>query len=101
MTCVNMFRSTMSNLVDSMTKNNLDTNIIIHDMNLTIMISFMLCYMSWTSLIDLKTLSIHLINEYQYNKDTLNSNIRYTISAKGKLPLEYFSNKLTLQKTNF
>ena len=47
------------------------------------MISFMLCYVSWTSLIDLRTLSIHIINEHQYNEDTFKSNIRRTISAKG------------------
>ena len=52
----------MSSLVDPMTKDNLNTSIIAHDRNLTIMISFMLCYVSWTSLIDLRTLSIHLIN---------------------------------------
>ena len=47
------------------------------------MISFMLCYMSWTSLIDLRMVSIHAINEQQYNEDAFNSNIRRTISAKG------------------
>ena len=50
----------MSNLVDPMTKDNLDTNIIAHDRNLIIMISFMLCYVSWTSLISIKDL-------YQFN----------------------------------
>ena len=29
------------------------------------MISFMLCYVSWTSLIDLRSASIHIENEYQ------------------------------------
>ena len=42
----------MSSLVDPMTKDNLDTNIITHYRNLIIMISLMLCYVSWTSLID-------------------------------------------------
>ena len=39
MTCANIFGSTMSSLVDPMTRDNLDTNIIAHDRNLTIMIS--------------------------------------------------------------
>ena len=47
------------------------------------MISFMLCNVSWTSFIDLRTLSIHLINEHQYNEDAFNSNIRHIINAKG------------------
>ena len=51
MTCASMSGSTMSSLVDPMTRDNLDTDIISHDMNLIIMISFMLCYVSWTSLI--------------------------------------------------
>ena len=38
MTCASMFGSTMSNLVDPMTRDNLDTNIIAHDRNLIIMI---------------------------------------------------------------
>ena len=59
----------MFSLVDPMTRDSLDTNIIAHDRNLIIMISFMLCYMSWTSLIDVIMLSIHLINEQQYNED--------------------------------
>ena len=36
----------MSSLVDPMTMDNLDTNIIAHDKNLMIMIFFMLCYVS-------------------------------------------------------
>ena len=51
MTCASMSGSTMSSLVDPMTMDNLDTDIISHDRNLIIMISFMLCYVSWTSLI--------------------------------------------------
>ena len=39
MTCVSMSGSTMSNLVDPMTRDNLDINIIAHDRNLIIMIS--------------------------------------------------------------
>ena len=39
MTCAILSGSTMSNLVDLMTKDNLDTNIIAHDRNLIIMIS--------------------------------------------------------------
>ena len=66
MTCVSLSESTMSNLVDPMTRDNLDTNIIACDRNLTIMISFMLCFVLWTSLIDLRTLSIHLINKHKY-----------------------------------
>ena len=38
MTCASLSRSTMSNLVDLMTRDNLDTNIIAHDRNLIIMI---------------------------------------------------------------
>ena len=38
MTCANLSRSTMSSLVDPMTRDNLDTNIIAHDKNLIIMI---------------------------------------------------------------
>ena len=38
MTCVSMFRSTMSNPVVPMTRDNLDTNIIAHYRNLIIMI---------------------------------------------------------------
>ena len=36
----------MSSLIDPMTRDNLDTNIIAHGRNLIIMISFMLCYVS-------------------------------------------------------
>ena len=54
MACTSLSISTMSSLVDPMTRNNLDTNIIAYDRNLIIMISFMLCYASWTSLIKLK-----------------------------------------------
>ena len=38
MTSASLSRSTKSNLVDDMTRDNLDTNIIVHDMNLIIMI---------------------------------------------------------------
>ena len=38
MTCASLSGSTMSSLVDPMTKDNLDTNIIAHDRNLIIMI---------------------------------------------------------------
>ena len=38
MKSASMFRSTMSNLVAPMTRDNLDTNIIAHDRNLIIMI---------------------------------------------------------------
>ena len=37
-TCASLSGSTMSSLVDPMTRDNLDTNIIAHDMNLIIMI---------------------------------------------------------------
>ena len=53
-TCTSLSGSTMSSLVDPLTRDNLDTNIITHDRNLIIMIFFMLCYVSWTSLIRLK-----------------------------------------------
>ena len=53
----------MSSLVDPLTRDNLDTNIISHDRNLIIMISFMLCYVSWTSLIQLK---IYINSTYEY-----------------------------------
>ena len=39
MTCASMSGSTMSNLVDPMTRDNLDINIISHDRNLIITIS--------------------------------------------------------------
>ena len=51
-TCASLSGSTMSSLFDPLTRDNLDTNIIAHDRNLIIMIFFMLCYVSWTSLID-------------------------------------------------
>ena len=38
MTCSSLFGSTMSSLVDPMTRDNLDTNIIAHDRNVIIMI---------------------------------------------------------------
>ena len=38
MTCASLSGSTMSNLVNPMTRDNLDTNIIAHDRNLIIMI---------------------------------------------------------------
>ena len=37
MTCVSLSGSTMSSLIDLMTRDNLDTNIIAHDRNLIIM----------------------------------------------------------------
>ena len=39
MTCASLFELTMFSLVNSMTGNNLDTNIIAHDRNIIIMIS--------------------------------------------------------------
>ena len=39
MTCASLSRLTMSSLVNPMTRDNLDTNIIAHDRNLIIMIS--------------------------------------------------------------
>ena len=39
MTCASLSGSTMSSLVDPMTRDNSDTNIIAHDRNLIIMIS--------------------------------------------------------------
>ena len=39
MTCANLSRSTMFSLVCPMTRDNLDTNIIAHEMNLIIMIT--------------------------------------------------------------
>ena len=39
MTCASISRSTMSHLVDPLTRNNLDANIIAHDRFLIIMIS--------------------------------------------------------------
>ena len=68
MTRASLSESTMSSLVDPMTKDNLDTNIIAHDRNLIIMISFMLCYVSWTSLIQLK-IHINSTCEYQINEE--------------------------------
>ena len=38
MTCASLSGSTMSSLIDPMTRDNLDTNIIAHDRNLIIMI---------------------------------------------------------------
>ena len=38
MTCSSLFRSTMSSLVDPLTRDNLDSNIIAHDRNLIIVI---------------------------------------------------------------
>ena len=54
MTCASLSKSTMSILVDPMTKDNLDTNIISHDRNLIIMISFMLmlCIMDFINSIE-------------------------------------------------
>ena len=52
MTCASLFDSTMSSLVDLITRDNLDTNIISHDRNLIIMISsrFLLCYVMYHGL---------------------------------------------------
>ena len=71
MTCVSLSGLTMSSLVNPMTRDNLDTNIIAHDRNLIIMISFMLCYVSWTPLIRLK-IYINSKYEYQINEDAFN-----------------------------
>ena len=46
MTCASLSKSTICSLVDPMIRDNLDTNIIAHYMNLIIMISLMLCYVS-------------------------------------------------------
>ena len=54
MTCANLSRLTMSSLVNPMARDNLHANIIAHEMNLIIMILFLLCYVLWTSLIRLK-----------------------------------------------
>ena len=58
MTYASLSRSTMSSLIDPMTRDNLDPNITAHNKKSyyhdIIMISFMLCYISWTSLIQLK-----------------------------------------------
>ena len=48
MTCASMSGSTMSSLVDPMTRDNLDTNIIAHDRNLIIMIPS--CYVMYHGL---------------------------------------------------
>ena len=53
----------MSSLIDPMNRDNLDINIIEHDRNLIIIISYMLCYVSWTSLIRLK---IYINSMYEY-----------------------------------
>ena len=68
MTYASLSESTMFCLVDPMTRDNLDTNIIVHDRNLIIMISFMLCYVSQTSLIRLK-IYINSTYEYQINEE--------------------------------
>ena len=39
MTCASLSKSTMSSLIDPMTRDNLDTNIIAYDRNLIIMVS--------------------------------------------------------------
>ena len=44
MTCASLSGLTMFGLVNPMTRDNLDINIIAYDMNLIIMISFLLCY---------------------------------------------------------
>ena len=68
MACASLSGLRISNLVNHMTKDNLETSIIEHDRNLIIMISFMLCYVSWTSLIRLK-IYINSTYEYQINED--------------------------------
>ena len=83
MTCASLSESTMPSPIDPMIRDNLDTIIIAHDRNLIIMISFIQCYVSWSSLIDLRTLSIHLINEHQYNEGACYSNIKHIICPKG------------------
>ena len=52
MTCASLSESTMSSLIDRMTRDNLDTNIITHDRNLIIMIplSFPSCYVMYHGL---------------------------------------------------
>lgn len=52
--CASLPKSIISHLVALMTNDNLHTNIIAHDRNLNIMISFMLCYVTRTSLNRLK-----------------------------------------------
>ena len=79
--CASLFKSTMSNLVHVMTRDYLDTNIIANDKNLVIMIPFMLCCVSWTSLIRLK-IYINSTYEYQINEESLYKEKR-KISAKG------------------
>ena len=73
----------MFNLVDHMTRDNLDTSIITYDRNLIIMIFFMLCYVSWTSLIDLISPSIHSMNIKLMKMPFIHNNEKRTISAKG------------------
>ena len=60
------------------------------------MISFMLCYVSWTSLIRLK-IYINSTYEYQINEEAfyIKQYVIRIISAKGK-PLDNLSNKLPL-----
>ena len=72
MTYASLSESTMFCLVDPMTRDNLDTNIIVHDRNLIIMISFMLCYVSQTSLIQLK-IYINSTYEYQINEEAFHN----------------------------
>ena len=52
MTCASLSGSTMSSLVDYITRDNLDTNIIAHDRNLIIMIPsrFPSCYVMYHGL---------------------------------------------------
>ena len=84
MTCASMSGSTISSLVDPITIDNLDTNIITHYMNLIIMISFMLCYISWILLIRLK-IYINSTYEYQINEALhIKQYVVRTISAKGE-----------------
>ena len=84
MTSASLSTSTMSSPVYPTTRDNIDTNIIAHDRNLILMISFMLCYVSWTSLIRLK-IYINSTYEYKINVEAflIKQYAMHTISAKG------------------
>ena len=66
MICANLSGLTISSLVNPMTRDNLDTNIITHDRNLIIMISsqFSSCYVMYHGLhlFDSKSISIQRMN---------------------------------------
>ena len=87
MTCANLSELIISSLVNLLTRDNLDTNIIVHDRNLIIIISsfsFMQCYVSWTSLIRLK-IYINSTCEHQINEEAfhIKQYVMCTKSAKG------------------